>query len=73
MEGTGVKTWPDKTKYVGEFKNGQANGEGVKTMPNGFELKGTFIDGKYSGDAIAYPNGVTYSGDNTDGMPNGKG
>ena len=42
-------------------------------MPNGFELKGTFIDGKYSGDAIAYPNGVTYSGDNTDGMPNGKG
>lgn len=35
MEGKGVMTWPDQSKYEGEFKNGKIEGKGTKTFSNG--------------------------------------
>lgn len=35
MEGKGVMTWPDQSKYDGEFKSGKIDGKGTKTFANG--------------------------------------
>ena len=42
-------TWPDGTKYTGEFVDGKFNGEGEKTLPNGTKFKGAFKDDKFIG------------------------
>jgi len=58
----GEVTYPDGSKYVGEFKDGLANGQGTLTSANGEKYVGEFKDGKrlgqgsyaskYGGDAI---------------------
>ena len=44
----GKGTWvlPDKTKYVGEFKDGKFHGQGTYTYPDGSTYVGEFKDGK---------------------------
>ena len=33
-------TFPDGSKYVGEYKNGKCNGQGTFTTPDGFKYVG---------------------------------
>lgn len=48
-ERIGTKTYPDGSKYVGEFKNGKRNGQGALTWPDGRKYVGEFKDDKYIG------------------------
>ena len=36
----------DKSKYIGEFKNGKRHGQGTYTSPDGKIEKGIFKNGK---------------------------
>ena len=45
-EGRGKYTYPDGTKYVGEFKDGLQNGQGTFTYPDGREYVGEYNYGK---------------------------
>ena len=38
-------TWPDQTKYEGEFVNGKMTGHGIKTWPNGNKYEGMWKNG----------------------------
>lgn len=42
--GQGTETFPDGSKYVGEFKNGLFNGQGTWTSQNGSEQRGEWKD-----------------------------
>lgn len=42
-------TWPDGTKYEGEFVNGKMTGQGVKTWPNGNKYEGMWKNGLQHG------------------------
>ena len=35
MEGKGVMTWPDQSRFEGDFKLGKIDGEGTKFFANG--------------------------------------
>ena len=35
MEGKGVMTWPDQSRFEGDFKLGKIDGEGTKFFSNG--------------------------------------
>ena len=35
MEGKGVMTWPDQSRYDGDFKEGRIEGKGTKQFANG--------------------------------------
>lgn len=37
-------TWPDGTRYEGQFVKGKMEGRGVKTWPNGNSFDGMFKD-----------------------------
>ena len=45
----GKGTWvlPDKTKYVGEFKDGKFHGQGTYTYPDGRQYVGELKDDKW--------------------------
>jgi len=48
--GNGTLTWRNKTKYIGEFKNGLKHGPGKVYEPNGKVLmKGNWEDDKFTG------------------------
>ena len=44
--GYGVMTWPDGSKYEGNWKFGRQNGIGVYTDKKGKAEKGFWFDGK---------------------------
>lgn len=35
-------TWPDQSRYEGEFRNGKAHGNGVEYLANGDKYTGQF-------------------------------
>lgn len=35
QDGQGVETWPDGSKYEGEYKNGKKNGKGAYAWSDG--------------------------------------
>ena len=73
--GCGILTYPNGTKYVGEFQNGACFGEGCWTYPQGIRYCG-----RYQGTAVLnghgismYPDGRIYAGRWKDGLPDGYG
>jgi len=45
-------TWPDQSRYVGEFKDGMMHGEGEKIYDNGNIHKGQWEDNIANGQGI---------------------
>ena len=71
---TGTKTFPNGTKYVGEFRDGKVHGQGTVTFPDGSKYVGEFRDGKESGQGTyTYANGDKHVGEHKDGKYNGQG
>ncbi len=74
QNGQGTMTWPDGTKYIGEFKNGKPNGQGKKEYSDGFKYVGEFKDGERNGQGtMTYPDGTKYVGQWKDWTMNGQG
>ena len=44
--GFDTETYPDGSKYVGEWKNGEYHGQGTLTLLNGDKYEGKFKDGE---------------------------
>lgn len=42
MHGKGKMTWPDQSRYEGDYKNGKASGHGVEYLANGDKYIGEF-------------------------------
>ena len=72
--GQGTFTYPDGTKYVGEFKDGKWNGQGILTYPDGGKYVGEWKDHEKNGLGVrSYPDGTKYVGEFKDGKQNGQG
>jgi hypothetical protein len=70
----GTSTYPNGGTYVGEFRDGKANGLGTLTYHQHGEYVGEFRDGWPSGrGAYAYPDGRRYVGEWRNGDFNGHG
>ena len=64
-DGQGSFTYPDGSKYAGEFKNGEFNGRGIFTHPDGGTLEGEWKDDELvvgQGEVIS-PEGQKYVGE----------
>ena len=58
----------DKTKYIGQFKDGKFDGQGTYTYPDGTKYIGQFKDGLPNGQGTyTYPDGIKYTGQFKDG------
>jgi len=54
----------DRTKYVGEFKDGRSHGQGTLTFPNGGKYVGEFKDGGPHGQGtVTSADGEKYVGE----------
>lgn len=51
-KGKGVKTWPNRDRYEGDFVNGKMSGKGTFVWANGNSYKGDFVDDKMSGTGV---------------------
>ena len=70
----GEQNWPDGSKYIGEFLDGQPNGQGTYFWPDGDKYVGQWVLGSRSGLGIhTRTNGSTYIGEFLDNKPNGHG
>jgi len=49
MNGQGKDTYPDGTKYVGEYKDGKRHGQGTFTHTDGGKFVGEWKDGREHG------------------------
>lgn len=47
-------TWPDGTKYEGQFTNGKQEGRGIKTWPNGNTYEGLWKNNLQHGNGQFY-------------------
>lgn len=47
--GSGMLSWPDGRRYVGQFKAGQFHGAGRLTMADGSQYSGAFREGQFNG------------------------
>ena len=45
-QGHGVLAWPNRTRYVGNFEDGERNGIGELTYNTGEKYKGEWMDDK---------------------------
>jgi hypothetical protein len=54
MDGSGVYTWKDGRKYVGEYRDDKKHGKGEYTWPDGRKFVGTWINGKQNGEGTYY-------------------
>jgi hypothetical protein len=61
-------------EYVGEWRDGQANGQGTFMWPDGRKYVGEFRDSKYNGQGTyTWPNGEKYVGEFRDSRRSGHG
>lgn len=44
--GNGVLAWPNRTRYVGNFEDGERNGIGELTYSTGEKYNGQWVDDK---------------------------
>lgn len=66
VNGFGEKKYPDKSRFVGNFKNGTKK-EGTYYYPNGDTYKGTFEKNQREGEATyTYKNGEVFTGSYVD-------
>ena len=54
MDGKGTMTWPDQSKYEGDFKNGKIEGKGTKQMANGNRYIGEWKSDQMHGSGVFY-------------------
>ena len=67
-------TYPDGSEYVGQVKNGKANGKGTLTWPDGRKYTGQWENGNRHGKGtMTVPNGPKYVGEFKDDHVHGKG
>lgn len=72
--GQGSQTWQDGARYVGEWRNGQAQGQGVFNHANGDVFEGTFAQDKANGfGAYKHKSGQRYEGEWLDDLQHGNG
>jgi hypothetical protein len=70
----GTLTFPDGTKYVGEFRDDEKSGHGSLTLPNGETYVGEFRDNEKNGQGTyTWPSGATYVGEFRDDEKSGQG
>jgi hypothetical protein len=70
----GSKTFPGGFTYIGEFKDGKANGQGTETTPDRSKYVGKFKDNEPNGQGTyIFPDGDNYIGEFKDGKFNGQG
>lgn len=70
----GVKTWPDGSRYVGQFLNYMAHGEGEVRYANGQRYEGQFLNDKRHGHGtFTWPDGSRYEGQWANDKRNGVG
>ena len=74
-EGNGKYIWEDGEYYIGQFKNGVANGKGIIYYSNGnIRYEGDWIIGKKEGyGKLILKNGEYYIGQFKNDLANGKG
>ena len=66
--------WANGNKYVGQHKDGKANGKGIFTYANGDEYVGQHKNDKAHGyGTMKWKNGDKYFGKYANGKANGKG
>jgi hypothetical protein len=71
---TGAYSYPDGSRYVGEFRDNKRNGQGALTFANGDKYVGEWSDGKENGQGTyTFLNGDKYIGEWGDGKRNGRG
>ncbi len=67
-------TWPDGTKYTGQWKGNKMHGEGTITYPNGGKYSGGWKDSVKNGKGTeVWPDGTKYTGQWADNKMNGQG
>jgi hypothetical protein len=70
----GTVSYPDDSKYVGEFKDGNRNGQGTLIYPIGDKYVGEWKDDKYHGQGtFTWADGEQYVGEFKDDKQNGQG
>jgi hypothetical protein len=70
----GTLTFPDREKYVGEWRDGKRNGQGTNIYASGEKYVGEWRDDKRSGQGTnIYASGETYVGEYKDSKKNGQG
>ena len=63
FHGEGTYLWPNRTKYVGKFRNGKKNIFGHVTFPDGASYIGEFKDDKFDGmGTYTFANGKVSEG-----------
>ena len=65
-------TYPDSSEYVGQVKNGKANGKGTLTWPDGGKYTGQWKDVKHARTEI-WADGSKYTGQFKGEHPHGDG
>ena len=72
-DGSGVRTWPDGTRYEGELREGEPHGRGVMTMADGTRYEGEFRVGEPHGQVVmsgaVLGGNLRFEGEYRDGKP----
>ena len=70
----GAAYWPDKEKYIGEFKEGKKHGKGTVEYADGGGYDGGWKENHFHGKGKRYfPDGAFYEGDFVEGRWHGQG
>jgi hypothetical protein len=71
---TGAYSYPDGSRYVGEFRDNKRSGQGTLTFANGDKYVGEWSDGNENGQGTyTFVGGDKYVGVWRDGKRNGRG
>jgi hypothetical protein len=74
QNGFGSYTWPDGSRYVGEWENGSMHGQGTQTFAGGGKYVGEFKNNKRHGQGrIINTNGSIYEGGWKNNLIHGQG